>query len=91
MRLTIVIPALNEEDAIGSTIERCLKAREVIIADSPVRHVEIVVVNDGSSDRTAEIAAGFGDVNLINFETGADSPGHFRTQRCTRRVLRCLR
>ena len=26
--LTIVIPALNEQDAIGATIERCLEARE---------------------------------------------------------------
>ncbi len=68
MRLTIVIPALNEEDAIGSIIERCLKARETIIANSPVDDVEVVVVNDGSTDRTAEIAAGFHDIKLINFE-----------------------
>src|SRR3954463_15489718 len=28
--LTVVIPALNEEEAIGSTIQRCLDARERI-------------------------------------------------------------
>lgn len=68
MRLTIVVPALNEEDAIGSTIERCLVARETIVADSPVDDVEIVVVNDGSTDRTPEIAESYQDVKLINFE-----------------------
>ena len=68
MKLTIVIPALNEEDAIGATIERSLAARESIVADSPVDDVEIVVVSDGSTDRTAEIAAGYADVRLIVFE-----------------------
>ncbi|MHC4696396.1 MAG: glycosyltransferase family 2 protein [Planctomycetota bacterium] len=68
MRLTIVIPALNEEDAIGSTIERCLRAKETIIANSPVDDVEVVVVNDGSTDRTGEIAAGYHDIRLISFE-----------------------
>ncbi len=69
MRLTIVVPALNEEDAIGSTIERCLTARETIVTDSPVDEVEIVVVNDGSTDRTPEIAESYQDVKLINFES----------------------
>lgn len=68
LKLTIVIPALNEEDAIGSTIERCLSARETIVRDSPVDAVEIIVVSDGSTDRTAELAAGYEDVRVIVFE-----------------------
>jgi len=68
MKLTIVIPALNEERAIGSIIERCLAARECIARHSPIDEVEIIVVSDGSTDRTAEIAAGFEDVNLIVFD-----------------------
>lgn len=68
MKLTIVIPALNEEDAIGAIIERSLAACESIVADSPVDDVEIVVVSDGSTDRTAEIAAGYPDVHLVVFE-----------------------
>ncbi len=68
MKLTIVIPALNEEDAIGSTIERTLAAREHIVAASPVDAVEVIVVSDGSTDRTAEIAASYDGVKLIEFE-----------------------
>lgn len=68
MKLTIVIPALNEEASIGSIIERTLAARETIASHSPVDDVEVVVVSDGSTDRTAEIAAGYRDVRLIVFE-----------------------
>lgn len=69
MRLTIVIPALNEEEAIGSTIERCLDARDSIVSGSSVDTVEIIVVSDGSTDRTASIAAGYPDVRVIVFNT----------------------
>jgi glycosyltransferase involved in cell wall biosynthesis len=68
MKLTIVIPALNEEQAIGAIIERCLEARSTIVEESPVIDVEIVVVSDGSTDRTVEVASAFDDVRLIAFE-----------------------
>jgi glycosyltransferase involved in cell wall biosynthesis len=55
-RLTVVIPALNEEESIGQTVQRCLDARERIQRVGGVRDVEIIVVSDGSTDRTAEIA-----------------------------------
>jgi glycosyltransferase involved in cell wall biosynthesis len=66
--LTIVIPALDEEEAIGNTVERCLAARETIIANSAVEEVEIIVVSDGSTDRTEEIARSFDDVTVLVFE-----------------------
>ena len=66
--LTIVIPALNEEDAIGSTIERCLAAIERIRVEGGVEDVELIVVSDGSTDRTAEIAQGYDGVRVIVFE-----------------------
>ena len=67
MKLTIVIPALDEEEAIGSTIERCLAARAEIVERSPVDDVEIIVVSDGSTDRTVEIASTYDDIQLIVF------------------------
>jgi glycosyltransferase involved in cell wall biosynthesis len=66
--LTVVIPALNEEDAIGDTIQRCLDAREHITSTSGVSEVEIIVVSDGSTDRTEEIAKGFDEVTTLVFE-----------------------
>jgi glycosyltransferase involved in cell wall biosynthesis len=66
--LTVVIPALNEEDAIGSTISRCLAAREKIKLVAGLDDVEIIVVSDGSTDRTVEIARSFDEVMVIVFE-----------------------
>lgn len=66
--LSIVIPALNEEEAIGSTVERCLAARAQIVAESPAAAVEILVVNDGSTDRTEEIARSHPEVTVIGFD-----------------------
>lgn len=66
--LSIVIPALNEEEAIGSTIQRCLDARKEIIQSGGVSDVEIIVVSDGSTDRTEEIARRFEEVWVLGFE-----------------------
>lgn len=68
MKLAIVIPAFNEEEAIGSTIERCIEARQAILDGSPITDLEIVVVSDGSTDRTAAIAGGYEQIRLIEFE-----------------------
>ncbi len=68
MKLTVVIPAYNEEQAIASIIERTLAASETIVRTSPVSEVEIIVVSDGSTDRTAEIATGYHDIHVIVFE-----------------------
>jgi hypothetical protein len=66
--LSIVIPALNEQVAIGDTIRRSLEARQHIVASSPVDAVEIIVVSDGSTDRTEEIATSFGEVRVLAFD-----------------------
>lgn len=50
--VTVVVPALNEERAVGPTIER-LRA---VLTKAEVPH-EILIVDDGSTDRTAQIAA----------------------------------
>lgn len=53
--LTVVIPALNEENGIGATIDALKEA----LARYPAP-VELLVVNDGSKDRTAEVARAAG-------------------------------
>jgi len=66
--LSVVIPALNEELAIGGTLRRCLAARESILKRTGLRHVEFLVVSDGSTDRTEEIARSFSEVTVLTFE-----------------------
>src|SRR5215475_3800438 len=66
--LSIVIPALDEESAIAETLRRCLDARAAIAAEGGVERVEILVVNDGSSDRTEEIARSFDEVVVLGFD-----------------------
>jgi len=50
MKLTILIPAYNEEGTIKQVIEEIPKSIESI------RDIEIIVIDDGSSDNTAKIA-----------------------------------
>jgi len=69
--LSIVIPALNEEESIESTVRRCLNARQHVQRRGGIGEIEIIVVNDGSTDRTSEIAQHIADVepavSVINF------------------------
>ena len=68
MKLLIAIPALNEEGSVVTVIERSLAARKRIIRESPVTDVQIIVVSDGSTDRTAVLARPFTPtVKLIEF------------------------
>lgn len=54
-KLTVVLPAYNEEDNIRTMVERWQQLRGVL-ADRYGLEMYIVVVNDGSTDQTGEIA-----------------------------------
>lgn len=66
--LSIVIPALNEEEIIGKTIQRTLEAREHIMEQGRVSEVNIIVVNDGSTDSTESIAKMYKNVTVLTFD-----------------------
>ena len=70
MRFTLVIPALNEEEAIAATLRRALAAREKVCTLTGVSEMTIVFVNDGSTDRTQQIVEQpeFDEVIKIRFE-----------------------
>lgn len=63
--LSVVIPALNEEDGIADIIQRVEAVRSAL-KDVGVERLELIVVDDGSQDRTAEIAGDFGRVRLLS-------------------------
>ncbi len=46
--VSFVIPAMNEEAAIAHTIEQCFAA------DYPRKKIEVIVINDGSTDNTLD-------------------------------------
>jgi len=60
--VSVLIPACNEEGALANTIAAIEKHRAVF------GEMEIIVINDGSSDRTGEVARTL-PVTLIEHET----------------------
>lgn len=62
--LSVVIPAYNEENGIKEIAERVL-AVEPALKEVGVERLELLVVDDGSRDRTAEVAEGIPGVRLI--------------------------
>src|SRR5215510_6054584 len=62
--LSVVIPALNEEDGISNIIERVLTIKEPL-ARAGVEELELIVVDDGSKDRTPEIVSSYPEVVLV--------------------------
>jgi hypothetical protein len=67
-KLSVVIPAYNEEDGIVAIAERVL-AVESSLRRVAVTGLEVIVVNDGSRDRTAELVSRIPGVKLISHET----------------------
>lgn len=62
--LSVVIPAWNEEDGIAAIVERVLSVRPAL-AEANVADLELIVVDDGSTDRTAEIAGACDGVRVV--------------------------
>lgn len=62
-RVSIVVAAYNCAETIGATLESCLA--------QTYENAEIIVVNDGSTDCTAEVLQTFGNkINVVNKSNG---------------------
>ena len=76
--LSVVIPAYNEENGIEEIIRRVLAVGPALV-EVGVEKLELVVVDDGSADRTAEIATGIEGVRLIKHERNRGYGGALKT------------
>ena len=61
MKISFIIPAYNEENYIGN----CLHTLLIRVKESKA-DVEIIVVNNGSTDQTKEIVGRYAGVILVN-------------------------
>lgn len=74
MCITAIIPAYNEGQTIGNILECLIKVEKI---------TQIIVVSDGSTDETAEVAAAY-DVELINLSENVGKGGAMKAgiERC---------
>jgi len=68
-KVSIVISAYNEEEKIAESIES-LKA-----VDYPKELYEVIIVNDGSRDRTSEVVLKYADGKNIAFVDNIENKG----------------
>jgi glycosyltransferase involved in cell wall biosynthesis len=66
LELSVIVPARNEEANIGACLESLVAQSEEIFQLG--RDWELIVVDDHSADRTAEIARGFAGVTVTQAE-----------------------
>lgn len=59
MNISLVLPAYNEEKNIKSTIDLLLENKEIN---------QIIVINDGSSDKTADICKAYDTITFIDLQ-----------------------
>ena len=59
MFISVIIPAHNEEKYLGDTLRHLQRAKEVLLNKKNVP-TEIIVVDNDSTDSTADVALGFG-------------------------------
>jgi len=71
IELTVIVPARNEEDCLGDCLKSLVSQSEEIFALG--KDWKLVVVDDNSTDRTAEIASGFAGVEVM--QAGKLEPG----------------
>ncbi len=71
IELTVIVPARDEEDCLGALLQSLVSQSEEIFELG--KDWELIVVDDHSTDRTAEIARGFAGVTVM--EAGKLEPG----------------
>ncbi|MEK7460350.1 MAG: glycosyltransferase [Patescibacteria group bacterium] len=85
---TIIVPCWNEEKTVSKTIDSLLRL------DYPKRKLEIVIVDDGSTDHTWEVVQKFKNnpqVKLIHKENGGKHTAvNLAIEQCSSELIGCL-
>lgn len=79
--LSIVIPAYNEEEGIAEIIHRVLAIKNEL-AKVGINRMELIVVDDASRDKTAQIASSIEGVRLIRHHRNKGYGGALKTGFC---------
>ncbi len=77
-QLSVIIPAYNEEGGIAEILDRVLSIKPGLEA-AGVAGPEVIVVDDGSKDRTVEIVRSYSNVRLIRHERNRGYGGALKT------------
>jgi len=85
--VTIIVPAYNEERTLAGTIT------SLLALEYPKEKLSILVINDGSTDTTSEVARAFTDerVHVIDKENGGKwTAMNFAIEKSTSELIGCL-
>src|SRR5258708_17371841 len=75
MKLTIVVPVFNEENTVEKILNKVLEVRIPQISSK-----EIIVINDGSSDKTSTVLKKFGKkIKVFNHKINRGKGAALRT------------
>lgn len=66
-KLSLILPCLNEATAIPRVLKKLLDSRKQILAETDLNELEIIVVNDGSTDDSLEHLQAFSaEISIVN-------------------------
>ena len=65
MEVSVVIPCLNEEKSVGTCVEKAFQALKSLGISG-----EVIVVDNGSQDRSVEVAKSAGARLVLHAERG---------------------
>lgn len=66
--LTLVIPSFNERNAIPCVLDEVMRVREEELASSSLDDLEVIVVDDCSSDNSIEVIKRYSSVKTIRHD-----------------------